>query len=62
MQDDEARSNQERQTERVPLTCTREWLETVDNWRFANRVPSRAKAIRLLAERGLEVAAVQGLR
>lgn len=49
-----ARSKRERQTERIPLTCTRKWLETIDNWRFQNRISSRAAAIRLLAEHGLK--------
>ncbi|PJK31417.1 hypothetical protein CVT23_01705 [Minwuia thermotolerans] len=30
-------------------------LETVDDWRFRNRMPTRAAAIRELIRRGLEV-------
>lgn len=42
-------------TERVALTCPNDWLERVDTWRFEARVPSRAQAIRMLAEIGMSM-------
>ncbi len=44
---------------RPPLMVTRSSAETIDGWRYANRVPSRAEAIRLLIELGLEAAEQQ---
>lgn len=39
--------------ERLQIMLTPEELKTVDNWRFARRMPSRAAAIRELLKRGL---------
>ena len=33
---------------------TKREADEIDDWRFANRVPTRAEAIRLLIRRGLE--------
>lgn len=40
--------------ERLQIMLTREELETLDNWRFQKRMPSRAAAIRELLKRGLQ--------
>ena len=32
-------------------------LQAIDDWRFANRVATRAKAVRILIEKGLEASA-----
>ena len=39
--------------ERLQIMLTKEELESLDNWRFARRMPSRAAAIRELLKRGL---------
>lgn len=39
--------------ERLQLMLTKEELDAVDNWRFDNRMPSRAAAVRELLRRGL---------
>ena len=39
--------------ERLQIMLTAEELRTVDSWRFAKRMPSRASAIRELLRRGL---------
>ena len=39
---------------RVIIPLTSELLETLDDWRFANRMPSRAEAIRELIRRGMK--------
>jgi metal-responsive CopG/Arc/MetJ family transcriptional regulator len=39
--------------ERLQIMLTTEELRTVDTWRFARRMPSRAAAIRELMRRGL---------
>jgi hypothetical protein len=39
--------------ERLQIMLTRGELRTVDTWRFAKRMPSRAAAIRELLKRGL---------
>lgn len=41
-------------TERFQMAVSADWIEKVDNWRFANRIASRATAIRYLVEKGLE--------
>jgi metal-responsive CopG/Arc/MetJ family transcriptional regulator len=46
--------NSER-TERIQLKLSIEVLACVDDFRFAQRLPSRAAAIRELLRRGLEV-------
>jgi hypothetical protein len=44
--------NQKR-SERIQLMLDEEELEAIDTWRFANRLPSRAAALRELIRRGL---------
>jgi hypothetical protein len=39
--------------ERLQIMLTAEELRTIDTWRFAKRMPSRASAIRELIKRGL---------
>jgi hypothetical protein len=39
--------------DRLQIMLTGEELETVDNWRFKRRMPSRASAVRELLKRGL---------
>lgn len=39
--------------ERLQIMLTPEELDALDNWRFANRMPSRAAAVRELLKRGL---------
>jgi hypothetical protein len=39
--------------ERLQIMLTRKELESLDTWRFAARMPSRASAIRELLKRGL---------
>ena len=39
--------------ERLQIMLTEEELSAVDDWRFSNRMPSRAAAIRELLKRGL---------
>lgn len=41
--------------ERLQLILTREELTALDDWRFANRMPTRAAAIRELLKRGMAV-------
>ncbi|WP_320194991.1 hypothetical protein [Agrobacterium rosae] len=41
-------------TERFQMAVSADWIDKVDNWRFANRISSRATAIRELVEKGLE--------
>ncbi|HWB51451.1 MAG TPA: hypothetical protein VG651_20230 [Stellaceae bacterium] len=40
-------------SERLQIVLTVEELDTLDDWRFTNRMPSRAAAIRELIKRGL---------
>src|SRR2546423_1561713 len=39
--------------ERLQIMLTPEELEALDSWRFSNRMPSRAAAVRELLKRGL---------
>jgi hypothetical protein len=39
--------------ERLQIILTAEELAALDDWRFANRMPSRAAAIRELLKRGM---------
>jgi hypothetical protein len=39
--------------ERLQIMLTEEELSALDDWRFSNRMPSRAAAIRELLKRGL---------
>jgi len=40
---------------RLIVTATREELKAIDDFRFANHMPSRASAVRELLQRGLRV-------
>lgn len=42
-----------KRTEKLQLMLSREELQAIDDWRFDNRLPSRAAAIRELLRRGL---------
>ncbi len=44
--------------ERLQIMLTREEVSTLDDWRFARRMPSRAAAVRELLRRGLEAEGV----
>jgi hypothetical protein len=52
--------------ERLQIMLTPEEVETLDNWRFNKRMPSRAAAVRELLKRGLAAegfqAAESGMR
>lgn len=43
----------QKRSERIQLMLDEVELEAIDTWRFANRLPSRAAAIRELIKRGL---------
>lgn len=45
--------------DRLQIMLTADELRLLDDWRFANRMPSRSAAVRELLKRGL---AVEGLR
>ena len=47
------------ETERLHIKITADELEAIDDWRFANRVPSRSEAVRRLCQLGLRVATPQ---
>jgi len=47
-------SKDDPKTERFQMAVSAAWIEMVDNWRFANRITSRATAIRHLVEKGLK--------
>ena len=51
-----------KRTEKLQLMLNDEELRAIDDWRFANRLPSRAAAIRELLRRGLGAERVQRLR
>lgn len=40
-------------TQRLQLKISDEELEAIDDWRFANRVPSRSEAVRRLCQMGI---------
>lgn len=42
-----------KRTEKLQLMLDQVELQTIDEWRFANRMPTRAAAIRELLRRGL---------
>jgi hypothetical protein len=44
-----------KRTEKLQLMLDDEELRAIDDWRFENRMPSRAAAIRELLRRGLKV-------
>ena len=43
-----------KRTEKLQLMLDDEELKAIDDWRFENRLPSRAAAIRELLRRGLK--------
>lgn len=45
--------NRGKRTEKIQIMLDDDELATIDDWRFENRVPSRAAAIRELIRRGL---------
>lgn len=44
----------ELKTERVAMMMTASELAAIDDWRFENRLGSRAKAMRILIERAIQ--------
>lgn len=50
--------------QRLQIMLTEEELKTIDDWRFARRMPTRAAAVRELLKRGLAAdgfaSAIQG--
>lgn len=44
-----------KRTEKIQIMLDDDELEAIDSWRFENRLPSRAAAIRELIRRGLVV-------
>jgi metal-responsive CopG/Arc/MetJ family transcriptional regulator len=46
--------------ERLQIMLTEDELQALDDWRFANRMPSRAAAVRDLLRRGLASAGFAG--
>lgn len=44
---------EKRKLERLQIILTLEELDALDDWRFANRMPTRAAAIRELMKRGM---------
>jgi metal-responsive CopG/Arc/MetJ family transcriptional regulator len=44
---------------RLPLLLTEAELKAVDEWRFANKIPSRNEAVRMLIKLGLKTEAQQ---
>lgn len=45
--------------DRLQIMLNAEELKALDDWRFANRLPSRAAAVRELLKRGLAVDGLQ---
>jgi len=45
--------NDSQRGERLQIMLTGDELESLDSWRFAKRMPSRAAAVRELLKRGL---------
>lgn len=41
------------ETERLQLKITKDEIEAIDDWRYANRVPSRSEAVRRLIQIGM---------
>ncbi len=40
-------------TERINVSAKPDWLQRLDDWRFANRIDSRSEAIRKLVDQGI---------
>jgi hypothetical protein len=47
------------ETERLQLKITTAEIEAIDDWRFANRIPSRSEALRRLCQMALTIEASQ---
>jgi hypothetical protein len=45
--------------QRVIIPMSAAMVEAIDDWRFANRIPTRAEAIRRLLELGMDAAPKQ---
>lgn len=43
-----------KRTQKLQLMLDLDELQAIDDWRFANRMPSRSAAVRSLLHRGLE--------
>jgi metal-responsive CopG/Arc/MetJ family transcriptional regulator len=48
-----ARTSHSKRTEKIQIMLGEDELAIIDDWRFDNRIPSRAAAIRELIRRGL---------
>ncbi len=46
-------SSRSKRTEKIQVMLNDEEIKAIDDWRFENRLPSRAAAIRELLSRGL---------
>ena len=46
-------------TERIAFMLEKSALEAIDNWSFANRIRTRAEAIRQLVQVGMETSNVE---
>ncbi len=51
--DDDSNAKEPKRTEKLQLMLDEQELEAIDDWRFENRMPTRAAAIRELLRRGL---------
>lgn len=47
---------------RLPVMVTQSEADAIDEWRYVNRVPTRAEAIRRLIEIGLKAEKPNGLQ
>lgn len=45
-------------TERLQLKITTDEITAIDNWRYANRVPSRSEAVRRLCQIAMRLAPI----
>lgn len=43
-----------KRTQKLQLMLDQDELQAIEDWRFANRMPSRSAAVRSLLNRGLE--------
>lgn len=50
----EKKPEQEKRVTRVPLLLTEAELKRLDDWRFANRMPTRSDAVREMMRRAYE--------
>lgn len=49
----QSKEGEQEKTERFQMMASPDWIRSVDDWRFAHRIGSRAKAIRILVETAL---------